>query len=275
MQLERRVVSHGGGRWSADQETLTRSAISSWRVSRIDSTSANRLLDLKPGAPGMIEVSRPAPDEILTRLTTGGCFAFRSLKPRDGADTVPPPAPYLLDTAQDPDDLDATLGVLMRRSNQEFLERGRPALYLAFGTLTWADQDGVRYTSPLLLVPVRLVATEPRQAPMLEPTELDPIVNPALGLKLSRHRIVLPRVGDMADVTLGGLLDAVRAAVAAQDGWLVTESVALSSFSPMNEPVYRDLLDHEDLVAAHPAVRALAVHGLTSARQADEIGGRE
>jgi Protein of unknown function (DUF4011)/AAA domain len=269
------VLSHGGGRWSADQETLTRSAISSWRVSRIDSTSANRLLDLKPGAPGMVEVCRPAPDEILARLTTGGCFALRSLKPRAGADTVPPPAPYLLDTGQDPDDLDAALGVLMRHSNQEFLERGWPALYLAFGTLTWADQDQVRYTSPLLLVPVRLVATEPRQAPMLEPTELDPIVNPALGLKLSRYRIALPRVDDLADVTLGGLLDAVRAAVAAQDGWLVRESVALSSFSPMNEPVYRDLLDHEDLVAAHPAVRALAARGLTSARQADEIGGRE
>ena len=275
MQLERRVVSHGGGRWSADQETLTRSAISSWRVSRIDSTPANRLLDLKPGAPGMIEVSRPAPDEILARLTTGGCFALRSLKPRAGADTVPPPAPYLLDTPQDPDDLDAALGVLMRRSNQEFLERGLPALYLAFGTLTWADQDQVRYTSPLLLVPVSLVATEPRQAPMLEPAELDPIVNPALGLTLPRYRIALPRGDDLAAVTLGGLLDAARAAVAAQDGWLVRETVALSSFSSMNEPVYRDLLDHEDLVAAHPAVRALAVHGLTGARQADEIGGRE
>jgi Protein of unknown function (DUF4011)/AAA domain len=268
------VLSDAGGRWSAGQETLTRSAISSWRVSLIDLTSANRLLDRKPGAPGMIEVSRPAADEILARLTTGGCFAFRSLKPRAGADTVPPPAPYLLDTAQDPDYLDAALGVLMRRSNQEFLERGLPALYLAFGTLTWADQDLVRYASPLLLVPVRLVATEPRQAPMLEPTEHDPVVNPALGLRLSRHRIVLPRMDDLADVTLSGLLDAVRAAVATQDGWRVSESVALSSFSLMNEPVYRDLLDHEDLVAAHPAVRALAI-GLAGTGQADQIGKRE
>ncbi|HET7244746.1 MAG TPA: ATP-binding protein [Streptosporangiaceae bacterium] len=108
---------------------------------------------------------------------------------------------------------------------------------------------------------------------MLEPTEHDPVVNPALGLKLSRHRIVLPRVDDLADVTLSGLLDAVRAAVAAQGGWLVSESVALSSFSSMNGPVYRDLLDNEDLVAAHPAVRALAL-GLTGAGRADEIGGR-
>jgi uncharacterized protein DUF4011/AAA domain-containing protein len=269
------VLSDAGGWWSADQETLIRSAISSWRVSLIDFTSANRLLDLKPGAPGMIEVSRPAAGEILARLTTDGCFAFRSLKPWAGADTVPPPAPYLLDTAQDADDLDAALGVLMRRSNQEFQERGRPALYLTFGTLTWADQDQVRYTSPLLLVPVRLVPSEPRQAPMLEPTEHDPVVNPALGLKLSRHRIVLPRVDDLAGVTLSALLDAVRAAVAAQDGWLVSESVALSSFSLMNEPVYRDLLDNEDLVAAHPAVRALAVPGPAGTGRAAETGGRE
>ena len=139
------------------------------------------------------------------------------------------------------------------------------------------DRSGwARYTSPLLLVPVTLVATEPRQPPLLEPTEDDPVFNPALSLELSRHRIALPRVDDLAEATLWGLLDAVRPAVAAKDGWQVSETVALSCFSLMKEAMYQDLLDHEDLVAAHPAVRALAARGAAGAGPAlDEIAGQQ
>src|SRR5215467_4229139 len=163
------VRDDGGGRPSADREAVIRSAISRWRVGLIDTAAANRLLTLRPGGDTVqaggaatIEVARPAADDVLTRLRTGGSFAFRSLTPWAGTAatagtpaTAPPPAPYLLDTKMEPDDLEAALRVLMRRSNQETLERGVPVLYLAFGSLTWADRDRTRYTSPLLLVPVR------------------------------------------------------------------------------------------------------------------------
>src|SRR5215831_9297411 len=256
------VRDDGGGRPSADREAVVRSAISRWRVGLIDAAAANRLLTLGPGGAAMIEVARPAADDVLTRLRTGGSFAFRSLTPWAGpAAAVPPPAPYLLDTRMEPNDLEAALRVLMRRSNQEALERGVPVLYLAFGTLTWADRDRARYASPLLLVPVRLVATEPEQPPMLEPTEDDPVINPALGLELARDRITLPRQDDLRQAALSELLDGVRATVAAKDGWLVSETAVLSCFPPMKEAMYQDLLYHEDLAAAHPAVRALAVGG--------------
>ncbi len=263
------VQDDGGSRSSIGREALIRSAISRWRVGLIDVAAAHRLLTLRPGGTGVIEVARPAAGDVLTRLRTGGSFAFRSLTPWAGAAaTVPPPAPYLLDTRMEPDDLEAALQALIRRSNQESLERGLPVLYLAFGTLTWADRDRGRYASPLLLVPVRLVATEPRQPPMLEPTEDDPVVNPALGLELSRDRITLPRVDDLPELTLSGLLDTVRAAVAAKDDWLVSESAVLSCFPPMNEAMYQDLLDHEDLAAAHPVVRVLAARGPARAEPA-------
>jgi len=299
MRMERRgVLGYGGDRSSAGQEELIRSAIRGWRISLIDLTAANPLLNLRPGRTGMIEVSRPAAEDVLARLRAGGVFAFRSLKPwpaapgldaeahtqpsdesrrtAGAAAAVPPPAPYILDTSKDPYDLDAALRAFMRHSNQQYLDRGLPVLYLAFGTLTWADRDGACCTSPLLLVPVRLLSTEPRQPPMLEPGEDDPVINPALKLKLSRHRIALPRVNDLAGVTLSGLLDAIRAAVADKDGWLVGESVVLSCFPSMKEAMYQDLLDHEDLAAAHPAVRALAVRGLTGAGPAfGDIAGHE
>jgi len=276
------VRDDGGGRTSADREAVIRSAISRWRVGLIDTAAATNLLTLRPGGdplrPGcaaMIEVARPAAEDVLTRLRTGGTFAFRSLTPWAGAAatddapaTVPPPAPYLLDTAMEPDHLEAALRVLTRRSNMAALERGVPVLYLAFGTLTWADRDRAGYTSPLLLMPVRLVTTEPEQPPMLEPTEDDPVINPALSLELARDRITLPRLADLGQVTLSGLLDRVRGAVAAQDGWVVSETTVLSCFPPMKEAMYQDLLAHEDLVAGHPAVRALAAGGRTGGEPA-------
>src|SRR5215467_4765861 len=263
------VRDDGGGRPSADREAVVRSAISRWRVGLIDAAAANRLLTLGPGGAAMIEVARPAADDVLTRLRTGGSFAFRSLTPWAGpAGAVPPPAPYLLDTRMEPDDLEAALRVLMRRSDQEALERGVPVLYLAFGTLTWADRDRAGYTSPLLLMPVRLVTTEPEQPPMLEPTEDDPVINPALSLELARDRITLPQLADLGQVTLSGVLDRVRGAVAAQDGWVVSETAVLSCFPPMKEAMYQDLLAHEDLVAGHPAVRALAAGGRTGGEPA-------
>src|SRR5215813_15291516 len=90
------VRDDGGGRPSADREAVVRSAISRWRGGLIDAAAANRLLTLGQGGAAMIEVARPAADDVLTRLRTGGSFAFRSLTPWAG--TVPPPAPYLLDT---------------------------------------------------------------------------------------------------------------------------------------------------------------------------------
>jgi Protein of unknown function (DUF4011)/AAA domain len=267
VRMERRgVLGDDGGRRAADREALIRAAISNWRVSLIDVTATNRLLDFRPGGTGVIEVARPAAGEVFAHLTAGRMLAFRALTQRAGAAAaIPPAAACLLDANIDPGALDAELLRLMRCSNRQHLDRGLPALYLAFGTLTWADRDGTCYTSPVLLVPARLVATGPRQPAMLEATGDDPAINPALSLKLSRYLIRLPRVDDLAGVTLSGLLDAVRAVVASQRGWVVSETVMLSCFAPMQEAMYHDLVDHEDLVAAHPVVRALAVPGLAGA----------
>jgi REase_MTES_1575/Protein of unknown function (DUF4011)/AAA domain/Protein of unknown function (DUF3320) len=272
----RGVRDDGHDRPSADREMLVRSAIGGWRDSLIKAAAASQLLDLKPGRAPMIRLVRPSAGDILSRLRSGGTYTFRSLPPAsawpppagepagpaDGhgerAPGTPPLAADILDADAGPDDLASTLRTLMRRSNQDYLDRGLWVLYLAFGTLTWTGQDRARCTSPVLLVPVRLVATGPRQLPALEPTEDDPAVNPALVRKLSQNGITLPPMDEAEEVTLSGLLDTVRAAVAGRDGWQVGDEVVLSCFSFAGEAIYRDLLDHGDLAAAHPAVRALA-----------------
>src|SRR5207237_3121871 len=76
-----------------------------------------------------------------------------------------------------------------------------------------------------------------------------------------------------AELPLSRLLETVRAAVAAKDGWLVSESAVLSCFPPMKEAMYRDLLEHEDLAAAHPVVRVLAARGPAGAGTAHGPAG--
>jgi len=271
------VVADSGFGWpSRDRGTLIRSAIGTWRDGLINLTGSNRLLNFKPSRTGMITLVRPSPEEALGRLARGGAYRFRSLKakqadlgtgdePRDGEPdeefSVPPAAADRLDTDKAPEDLAAALRALYRRSNQDYLDRGVWVLYLAFGTLTWTDEDRSRYTSPLLLVPVQLEGVGAAQGAELRLAAEEPVINPALSLKLSRAGIELPRVDDPDDITLTGVLDAVRAAVAGKDGWQVSDSLVLSYFSFAKEAMYRDLLDHEDQVAAHPVVAALASGG--------------
>ena len=268
----------GTGRRSADREALIRAAIGSWRDSLISLTGANRLLNFRPSRTGTVGLVRPAAADILARLRTGGTYTFRSLAPEPGAPgyggpatgqngwahggphAVPPPAADVLDDAG-PDDLAAALRALMRRSNQEYLDRGLRVLYLAFGALTWEDEDRARYTSPLLLVPARPATAAPRQPPALEPTGDDPVINPALRRKLSARGITLPPADDLAEVPLERLLATVRDAVGARDGWHVSEGAVLSCFSFAGEAIYRDLLDHEDLARRTRRWEALAAGG--------------
>ena len=270
------MPDYGFGWPSRDREGMVRSVIATWRDGLINLTRSNRLLNFKPSRTGVITLVRPSPEDVLARLARGGTYRFRSIQQKQAnteacgeagngaADTglpVPPPATDKLDTDKAPEDLAAALRVLYRRSNQDYLDRGVWVLYLAFGSLTWTDEDRFRYASPLLLVPVQFESAGAAQGRELKLAPEEPVVNPALALKLSQYGIDLPRVDDIEEITLTGFLDAVRAAVASQDRWQVSDSLVLSYFSFAKEAMYRDLLDHEDQIAAHSVVAALASGG--------------
>ncbi len=270
------MPADGSARPPGDRDTLIRAAIRSWRDGLINLTGSNRLLNFRPSRTGSVALTRPPAEEVLARLARRQTYQFRALREdaqvtsaspavepaADPAQPLPPPAPDTLDVDTDPDELASALRSLHRRSTQEYLDRGLSVLYLAFGALAWTDEDGSRNSSPLLLVPVGLERGGPRQTPVLRVSEDDPVVNPALALKLAQRGIELPRADVLEDLTLGPLLDAVRAAVAAER-WQVSDTLVLSCFSFAKEAMYRDLLDHEDLIAAHPAVAALAMGART------------
>jgi hypothetical protein len=221
-------------------DLTVRAAIAQWRDELVNLTARNRLLNFKSTRTGSVDLRRPSAAEVLAGITTGNRFSFRSLIPdalstpaleagtgsaripdtsvrrtaQTSADDWPDEEQGVLDSSATSADLSAGLRSLMRKSNQEFLDRGLWVLYLAFGTLVWSEVDGTTYRSPLMLVPVELHNMGPRVLPELSGAEEDTAMNPALTLKLSQSGIDLPQIDDLDDVVLPTLLQQVREAVA-------------------------------------------------------------
>ena len=254
---------------SADdrQRRLVRDSIGTWRDKLVNLSRSNRLLSFRASRTGAVPIVDPGPSEVIAGLAARATFAFQG--PTVDMSKEPEPAQagrgrrrlVVLHTTTAEKDLSAALRNLLRRSQQEYLDRGLRALYVAIGTLEWTDETGAAYSSPLILVPVELQSAGPRQIPNLVAAEDDPVMNPALALKLAQSDIALPAVPDLDEIDPVRVLDQVRAAVSDRRGWRVTDSAVLSYFTFAKEAMYRDLLDNEDRIAAHPAIVALAAGG--------------
>src|SRR5262245_47995506 len=159
-----------------------RAALTSWRDGLVNLDAGNRLLNFRRSETGTVEIAGPPPAVILGALRAGGEHGFA------GEDEF-------LRTGMAPQALGTVLRRLMRKARQDFLDRGVDPLHLAIGMLHWRDEEGAGYASPLLLVPVELTAAGPADLPRLRGRDDDPVVNPALALRLRLLGVSAPAVG--------------------------------------------------------------------------------
>ncbi|MFG1996166.1 DUF4011 domain-containing protein [Actinoplanes sp. NPDC048988] len=227
-----------------------RAALSAWRDGLVNLDAGNRLLNFKRSETGTIDVQGPPADDIVRAIRDGRDYGFLAFgaKPQAGG---------LFKTELTASALGGHLRRLLRKSRQDFLDRGVPVLHLAAGMLRWRDEEDVAFTSPILLLPVELTALGPGDVPKLRSTGDDPVVNPALAVRLRRLGVDLPATGSLAELNVPDYLAQVRQAIGTRD-WHADETVLLSTFSFHKEAMYRDLLDNEERIAAHPLIRALA-----------------
>ena len=235
-------------------------ALTVWRNGLVNLTGVNRLINFRHTKTGTMPITAPSAQQILDGLRGSRTWGFVGTDTETSATTALAGLPANTLRCPKDDKLVApVLRSLLRRSRQEFLDRGLSVLYVALGMLEWSDVDGTPYASPLLLVPVELTSTGPRDTPRLQGGEDDSVLNPALALRLQDFGVTLPTVEDsIADLDLAGLFDAIRVAIRAHQDWVVTDSVVLSTFSFHKEAMYRDLLANEALVLDHPVVQAMA-----------------
>ncbi|GAB2567317.1 hypothetical protein Aab01nite_45030 [Paractinoplanes abujensis] len=223
-----------------------RSALETWRSGLVDLTGANPLLNFARVASGAVEITGPAPKAIVKVLQDGGGYAF-------GSDDPDAPG-RVLRTELAEEQLGALLHAFWRRSRQEMLDRGVSPLYLGLGMLHWSDDDGSPYESPILLIPVEIDPAGPRLIARPE----DPIVNPALVVRMGELDIEIPEINSLAELDVTVLWAKVDVAIGERRGWYADETVTLSCLSVHREAMYYDLFFNEPHIVEHPVVRALA-----------------
>ncbi|WP_127503364.1 DUF4011 domain-containing protein [Actinoplanes solisilvae] len=227
-----------------------RAAVRAWRDGLVNLDAGNRLLTGRRSAGSTLEIAGPAAPEIVGALRDGRDYGFLpyAARPEPGG---------LFRTNLSASALGTRLRRLMRRSRQDLLDRGIATLHLAIGTLHWRDEEDAAFTSPILLLPAELTARGPGDVPRLHVRGDDPVVNPALALRLRRMGIATPDVDGLAELDVRACLEKLRSTVSNR-AWEITEGVLLSCFSFHKEAMYRDLLDNERRVVTHPLVEALA-----------------
>lgn len=255
-----------------------------WRDDLLSLTRASNLLYFKHLKVGSLEITSPDPEIIHARFGQARFPGWLFQAPASGAegdqasasitevlvapaesDAAPgarggvlKAAGALSTTKATARDLASSLRVLHRSSTQEFLDKGIWILYLGLGILEWVDpEDDKRAASPILLVPVELVRSSPREPYRLALAEGDPVLNPALALKLEGDfGITLPDLD--ADDELGLVLSRVAKAVEGHPDWSVRPRTVLARFSFQKEVMYQDLRQNEQAIADHPIVAGLA-----------------
>ncbi|MEV6300106.1 DUF3320 domain-containing protein [Actinoplanes sp. NPDC051861] len=219
-----------------------RAALAAWRNEIAGPGAANRLVNLPRGGADLVEIVAPGPAGVVEALRHGRDCALDGT----GKGSLRTELPGAV--------LHPLLRLLRRHTAQEQADRGVDVLHLAIGLLHWQDGDGTGYASPLLLLPVDLVALGPGEVPKLRAGGGDLIVNPALTTRLRPLGVTLPQA--VADP--GAYRQQVDAVIAGRAGWRTADIVVLAHLDPSAEEISRHLLEHEERIAAHPVVRALA-----------------
>ncbi|AEV86426.1 regulator [Actinoplanes sp. SE50] len=234
-------------------------ALRAWRESLIDLGDHNRLINFAAGNADLLEITSPDPHQVVTTLSRGtGAVLTGSggAAPGDGT----------FRTELTERSLGPLLRRLQRRARQEYLDRGVFVLHLALGMLHWRlaaddedpDSETTSYTSPLLLLPADLVTGDLAEQPELRLRDEEPVVNPALALRLRRAGIAVPDLEPAAELNVSRFWDEFTGTVARRHGWHIERTVILTCLTFHKDAIYRDLRDNEERILAHPVVRALA-----------------
>jgi hypothetical protein len=252
-------------------------SIQQWRQDLIELSRRNPLLNFKGRSTSSVDLKDQSLDEILSRLRSKnptylvGTKAEPKVEAIDDDDLEAQAIALekAFDYSKHPDalfvgrtqrDLDRAVRNMSSRSTQSFLDKGVNPLQLAFGALSWFDNDNEAQVAPLLLLPARFYRPGPRQPSALALTEDDPVLNPALGIKLQEFGVSLPPEGEILQAFFeSGLTAALELIHRTElpEGWQFIDFRLLSMFTFQKEAMYRDLLENESAVTANPLVQAL------------------
>jgi len=242
-----------------------------WQEDLVNLTKRNKLLYFKHAKTSSLEILEPSLSQVAAGLgRPGWSFFLPSVIEDEDEEELGRRrrANELLTSKRSANDVLASLRSLERVSNQTMLDTGLWVLYVGFGMLKWVDpSDQKEWESPLLLQPVALSRPGLPTDFILRATEDDPVINPALSIKLANDfDITLPSIDDI-DGPPAAVLDAIRKAVSRKKSWKVEERVVLTTFTFNKEAMYRDLLMNRDAITSSHFVQLAAIGAAAGAER--------
>ncbi len=272
---------------SAEIDTVD-AAVARWQSHLLQLNRSNNLLyfkgntapkDPKSGRRATIRcvpISRFNPDGIddyLQRARRGRTFDYARRRRRRRGTALEPATsepveadadiefvPGDLTTDVEPLALQRVLLRFLRKEREWMEEQGINVLFLAAGFLEWIDEDRERAKAPLLLLPVDLQRSSPREPFVLRREDDDATANATLRHKLRQFEITLP---EFDHETYAAYLNEVSDLVSGRDGWRVTQEVVLSTFQYTKLAMWEDLEQMRTVGVTHPLVRRLAGEEVT------------
>ena len=247
-----------------------------WKLSLLDLTLRNRLLDAREGrtvvplagaepaaAAALLDDDRAidiAPYVAPDPAAIGGPERMAEAMQRAGADALGARR-FLADV--EAAELDRRLVAMARAARESLSDGGSRTLWLVLGVLRWyedAAADVARH-APLVMVPVELRRAGARDRYTVVPVEEDWRWNDTLVEKLrTEHAIELPPPvrGEDGAIDVAATLAAVDAAIASQPTWDVLPACRLAILSFTKFVMWTDLAERGGALLTAPVVAHLA-----------------
>jgi very-short-patch-repair endonuclease len=225
--------------------TAIQQKIKKWKEALSDLSKRNRLLYFKKDKLATIELSCLAEDLYDKLVIVRKGIPISSLQ-----------------TVHTEIELLKRLKKLRQIANSTLEEKGINSLFVAVGMLHWnsgSDKSQDSFASPILLVPASLCKEYKKEEYILNPLNEDMFINPILVQKLrDDFGVFLPADDGLQEMTSTQILEEIQQAVATHTDWQVEATTFIGLFSYAKAVMIRDLTEYEDLIAAHPVLRALA-----------------
>lgn len=238
-----------------------------WKKLLLDFGKRNRLINFKDGKRSNVQIVSPSYEIVFEKIAikeTPIVFPYtkKVFIDDEGNEIYEKVIEGDVKTNKTVPELQKTLKVLRYRANTSIEEQGINILFLAFGMLKWRENDGSTetYSSPIILVPVKLVIESIISPYKIVPHEDEIVVNPTLLYKLENDfGIILPDFDETQD-SISDYFDRCQKIVE-NKGWTIERDVNLSNLSFLKINMYKDLERNEERLCANPIVSAIAGEG--------------
>ncbi len=238
--------------------------IESWKKLLLDFGKRNRLINFREGKRSNVHIISPSYNLLYEKIAINEeSLAFpyskKVLIDDEGDEFFDSLIEGDLETDKTISELQKTLKALRYKANTSIEEQGINILFLTFGMMKWRERDDSNevFSSPIVLVPVKLTIESLTSPYVLSPHEDEIVVNPTLRHKLENDfGIIMPEF----DGTQDGLSDYLGKCekVIENKGWTIEKSVHLTNLSFLKINMYKDLERNEERLSAHPIIAAIA-----------------